>query len=89
MSAMSNVIQMPRREVLRALPRDRYLVRHEEKTDVSLPENTGRRVIQIKKTFFDGHNRVEFSIEKEIGLNDDVNAFMADLETAVTQFFAS
>jgi hypothetical protein len=80
---------MPRREVLYSLPRDRYLVRHEEKTDVSLPEQHGRRVVQVKKTFFDGKNRIEFAIEKEIKHDDDFDAVLADIELAVNQFFAS
>ena len=83
----ANVIPF-RRPAPSTLPRERYLVRHEEKTDVSLPERDGKRVVQIKKTFFDGQNRIEFSLEKEMTLADDVDAVVADLELAVNQFFA-
>jgi hypothetical protein len=78
----------PRAAAAAAFQRERYLVRHEEKTDVSLPERDGKRVVQIKKTFFDGYNRVEFALEKEMTLGDDVDAVVADLELAVSRFFA-
>lgn len=84
-----NVIRLPRREILQTLPSENYIVRHEEKTDVLLPKQTGRRVVQVKKTFFDGRNRVEFALEKEIQADEDLSAMLAELELAVNRFFAA
>lgn len=89
--AHANVIPFRPRPALPAVPpavREKYLVRHEEKTDVSLPERDGKRVVQIKKSFFDGQNRIEFELQKEMTLADDVEAVIADLELAVNRFFA-
>lgn len=85
---MNNVLHLPRREAIAAV-RPRCLIRHEEKTDVALPAHDGRRVVQIKKSFFDGQNKVEFALEKELEVGDDFDAVLADLELAVNRFFAS
>jgi hypothetical protein len=84
----ANVIPFPLRDPAPARVRDRYLVRHEEKTDVCHPDGPGR-VINIKKTFFDGHERVELVFEKQAVTDDDMRAFLSDVDSVVTQYFSS
>ena len=86
MDGLAKVIPLPVRPPVTEA-RERYLIRYEEKTDVVLPSSEGKRVVRVKKTFFDGRDRLEFTVEQEIAKGQSVDAFLAEVDTVVSRFF--
>ncbi len=82
----ANVIPFPSREKL-SCPREDYLIRHEEKTD--LLRDGVRRVVSIRKTFFDGRERVELEFETEYQRDAELDEFLARVDDAVQAYFCS
>ncbi len=83
----ANVIPFPSPEPKELEQRQPYLIRHEDRTEVVFPEYAGRRVLRIRRTFFDGRDRVELALEKEIDTHTDVEGVLSELENVVSAYF--
>ena len=84
---LADVIPFPAPDATRVVSRRSYLIRHEDRVEVDMLEPEGRRVMRIRKTFFDGSDRVEFSLEKEMSAVESVDAVLTELEAAVAAYF--
>ena len=86
---MGNVIPLPRLVKAEAVSPGAYLVRHQEATRFSAPGAVQEQVVRVKRSFFDGVNRVELTVDRGPATRADFDAFLDDLDTAVERFFQS
>lgn len=82
---LANVLPFPKPKPVEALSRAPYVIRHEDKLEVAML--AGRRIMRIRKTFFDGSDRVELSLERELSATESMDAILDDLEAAVEAYF--
>ena len=86
---MGTVIPLPRRVKPEVVLPGAYLVRHQEATRFTGPGALSEQVTRVKRSFFNGVDRVEFTVDRGPANRSDFDAFLADLDSAVERFFQS